>query len=321
MKKKILITGVAGFIGFNFSLKLLKKNFAVFGVDNFDDYYSVKLKKKRIQVLKKFNNFKLYNQDITDINSFNILLKHNFEYIFHFAAQAGVRYSVINPQKYINTNILGTINLFNFVKRNRPKATFFASSSSIYGDSKNFPLSEKDTPNPKNIYASSKILNEISAKNFSNDFNLRIYGLRFFTIYGEWGRPDMLLFKMLSSAFKKTILNLNNKGKHYRDFTYIDDVTEIMYSLMRVKQKKKYDIYNVCSNNPQFIKKTVDYFQKNFSKLLIKNIPKNTLDVFKTHGDNKKIKKILKYSKFTAFENGISNTYNWYKKHHKNLID
>jgi len=319
--KKILITGSAGFIGFNFSLKLLKKNYEVIGIDNYDDYYSVKLKKNRIQQLKKFKNFKFYHLDITDKDSFKILKKYKFTHIFHFAAQAGVRYSVINPVKYINTNILGTINLLEFVKLKKPESTFFASSSSIYGDSKKFPLSEKDLPSPKNIYASSKIINEISARTFSKKHNLKIYGLRFFTIYGEWGRPDMLLFKMLSSAFKKTILNLNNEGKHYRDFTYINDVTEIMYLLMKVKLKAKYDIFNVCSNNPQYVKTIISNFKKNYGKLFIKNIPKNNLDVFKTHGNNTKIKKILKFSKFTSFESGFLNTYKWYKKYYNKLID
>lgn len=319
--KKILITGSAGFIGFNFALKLLKKNYEVIGIDNFDDYYSVKLKKKRVQQLQKFKNFQFFYLDITNKIFFRKLKKYNYAHIFHFAAQAGVRYSVINPVKYINTNILGTINILEFVKIKKPLSTFFASSSSIYGDSKKFPLLENDSPNPKNIYASSKIINEISAKTFSKNYNLKIYGLRFFTIYGEWGRPDMLLFKILSSAFKKTILNLNNNGKHYRDFTYIDDVTEIMYLLMKTKHKIKYDVFNVCSNNPQYIKKIINDFAKKKGKLVIKNIPKNSLDVFKTHGDNKRIKKTLKFNKFTSFEKGFSNTYEWYKKYYKKLIN
>ena len=149
--KKILITGSAGFIGFNFALKLLKKNYEVIGIDNFDDYYSVKLKKKRVQQLKKFKNFQFFYLDITNKIFFRKLKKYNYAHIFHFAAQAGVRYSVINPVKYINTNILGTINILEFVKIKKPLSTFFASSSSIYGDSKKFPLLENDSPNPKNI--------------------------------------------------------------------------------------------------------------------------------------------------------------------------
>ena len=170
--KKILITGSAGFIGFNFALKLLKKNYEVIGIDNFDNYYSVKLKKKRIQQLKKFKKFKFFDLDINNKIFFKKLKKYDYNHVFHFAAQAGVRYSVINPVKYINTNILGTVNLLELVKIKKPISTFFASSSSIYGDSKKFPLFENDSPNPKNIYASSKIINEISAKTFSKNYTL-----------------------------------------------------------------------------------------------------------------------------------------------------
>jgi len=323
MKKKkiILITGAAGFIGFSLALKFLNhKNYQVIGIDNYDNYYSIHLKKKRISYLRKYKKFKFFQLNITETNSFIILKKYKFDHIFHFAAQVGVRYSIINPEKYINNNILGTINVLNFIKDQNPISTFFASSSSVYGDSKKFPLNEKDELRPKNIYATSKIINEISAKSFSKNYNLRIYGLRFFTIYGEWGRPDMLLFKILSNCLKKTQLKLNNKGNHYRDFTYIYDVTEILYLLTKKKIKKKFDIFNICSNNPQYIKKIIQNFQKKYENIKIKNIPKNNLDVFKTHGDNQKIRRLLKYDKFTKFQIGFSKTFNWFKKYNKNLI-
>ena len=194
MKKKILITGVVGFIGYSLAIKLLKENYHVIGVDNFDDYYSTKLKKKRLSQLKKYSRFQIKVFNIEKYESFNVIKKHNFDHIFHLAAQAGVRYSAINPKKYIKTNILGTINLFKFASTKKIKSIFFASSSSVYGDSKNFPLKENDKLYPKNIYATSKVINEITAKSFSKNYNMKIFGLRFFTVYGEWGRPDMLLF-------------------------------------------------------------------------------------------------------------------------------
>ena len=315
MKIKILVTGAAGFIGFNFAIKLLKStNYSVIGIDNFDNYYSIKLKKNRIKELKKFKSFIFHKLDIVNEKSYLTLSKYKFEYIFHFAAQAGVRYSVVNPEKYISTNILGTINLLNFVKNQKPKLTFFASSSSVYGDSKKFPLRESDNLNPKNIYAISKIINEISAKNYSKFYNLKIYGLRFFTIYGEWGRPDMLLFKILNCSVKNIKLNLNNNGKHYRDFTYINDVTKILFLLINKKIKKKFDIFNICSNNPQYIRKIVDIYKKNYGNLKVYKTEKNKLDVFKTHGDNQKIKKILNFKNFTKLDDGFYNTINWYKK-------
>jgi UDP-glucuronate 4-epimerase len=311
--KKYLITGVAGFIGFSFSKLLLEKGHKVFGIDNLDNYYSVNLKRKRLNYLKKNNNFKFKLINIEDIDSFKFFKKIKFDHIFHFAAQAGVRYSVINPDKYIKTNILGTINVLNFCKFIKPKSIFFASSSSVYGDSKKFPLKETDELNPKNIYASSKIINEITAESYSNKYNLNIYGLRFFTIYGEWGRPDMLLFKIIKNSIKKTALKLNNNGNHYRDFTYINDVVEILYRLSLKKINKKFDIFNICSNNPQFIKKVIKYFINSISYLKIKNIPKNNLDVFKTHGDNKKIISLTNFKNFTIFNKGFKNTCKWYK--------
>ena len=313
-KKTFLITGVAGFIGFNFSNLLLEKGHKVIGIDNLDDYYSVNLKKRRLKRLKKKKNFKFFLKNIENNETFNLIKKIKIDYVFHFAAQAGVRYSVINPDKYIKTNILGTINVFNFSKLIRPKLTFFASSSSVYGDSKKFPLKESDKLNPKNIYATSKIMNEIAAKSYSKNFNLRIYGLRFFTIYGEWGRPDMLLFKIIKNSLRKTPLELNNKGNHYRDFTYINDVIKILYLMSETRINKKFDIFNISSNNPQYIKKVIKFYKDKIASIKIKDIPKNNLDVFKTHGSNKKIINLTKFKNFTKFNDGFKNTCNWYFK-------
>ena len=320
LKKKLLITGVVGFIGFSLGLKLLEEGHYVVGIDNFDDYYSTKLKKKRLNKLKKYKRFKIKLFDIENFNSFNSIKNHHFDHIFHFAAQAGVRYSVVNPNKYIKTNILGTINLFKFASTKKTESIFFASSSSVYGDSKNFPLKETDKLYPKNIYATSKVINEVIAKSFSKNYNMKIFGLRFFTIYGQWGRPDMLLFKIFKCSIAKKKLELNNNGNHYRDFTYIDDVVEVLYMLMNKKINKSFDIYNICSNNPQNIKKLIKYFKNYISDLKVTNIPKNKLDVFKTHGDNKKITKLLNYKKFTKFELGFKQTFEWYKKNNKKLI-
>tara|TARA_Y100000816_G_scaffold292523_2_gene288330 strand:- start:4834 stop:5799 length:966 start_codon:yes stop_codon:yes gene_type:complete len=320
LKKKILITGTVGFIGFSLALKLLKAGHKVTGIDNFDDYYSLKLKKMRYKILIKYTNFSFKKFNIENFESFKVLKKYQFDHIFHFAAQAGVRYSVVKPKKYINTNILGTTNLFKFATSKKIKSLFFASSSSVYGDSKKFPLKENNSLHPKNIYATSKVINEITAKSFSKNYKLKIYGLRFFTVYGEWGRPDMLLFKLFKSSVENRRLELNNKGNHYRDFTYIDDVTNILYLLMNKKLKKSFDIFNICSNNPQSIKKIINEFRNKISSLKIKNVPKNKLDVFKTHGDNKKIDKLLKYRIYTNFDEGFKRTFIWYKSINKKSV-
>ena len=312
--KKILITGCAGFIGSQFTKKVVK-NYKVIGIDNFDPYYSTKLKKKRIQDLKKNKNFTFKNLDITNFKKLDdIIRKHNFEYVFHFAAQAGVRYSVINPNKYTHTNIVGTINLLDCFKNKKLKKIFLASSSSVYGESKRFPLKETEKLFPINHYAYTKLINEETGKYYSKNFNKNIYMLRFFTVYGKWGRPDMFLFKLFKSIFKKNYFDLNNRGNHERDFTYIDDVCEILLRIMKKKINKKYDIYNICSNNPVNIRKIILYLQDQVGlNLKINNISKNKLDVLKTHGSNKKIVNFIGFKKFTKYQDVIGNIFEWYK--------
>ena len=202
---KILITGVAGFIGFSIANKLLKdkRNF-VYGIDNFDNYYSIKYKKKRLsQIIKKKNFFFKYI-DIRQSSKIQNLFKNNyFDVVMHFAAQAGVRYSLINPKKYIEVNKKGFENLLNALKEKPPQKIIFASSSSVYGNSKKLPTNEKNILKPNNVYAKTKINNEKLAKMYKKKFGLNICGLRFFTVYGEWGRPDMFLFKLLKAYKKK----------------------------------------------------------------------------------------------------------------------
>ena len=190
---------------------------------------------------------------------------------------------------------------------------FYASSSSVYGDSKSFPLKENLILNPKNLYAKTKIKNEKDAKKFAKFYGKKIIGLRFFTVYGEWGRPDMLILKMLTCMDKNKHFELNNFGDHYRDFTYIEDVIKILILLIN-KKKFNYSIYNICSSKPIFIKKAVNQFKKITKYNFIKNIKKNKLDVYKTYGDNKKIINLVKIKKFTQFKKGLINTINWYKK-------
>ena len=211
---KILITGVAGFIGFNLAKFFLETNkkIKIIGIDNLDDYYSVKLKKDRIKNINKFKNFKFIKLDVYNKKALDKLFKKNkFDYVYHLAAQAGVRYSIENPQKYYNSNIIGFTNLLEVLRKNKVKKIIYASSSSVYGDSKKFPLKENLILKPKNIYALSKKFNEDLANVYKDLYKLNILGIRFFTVFGEWGRPDMFMLKYLKNIFWKANLNYTIK--------------------------------------------------------------------------------------------------------------
>ena len=314
---KILITGVAGFIGFSLAKKLLEMNHNVYGIDNIDQYYSKKYKNLRLNYLNRIRKFKFKKLDLSNRKkTLNFFKNKKFDYIFHFAAQAGVRYTAKNPKKYIETNIYGYLNILDSL-RAKPKILFYASSSSIYGEQKILPVSEKTKQNPINIYASTKYLNEIISQFYSEILNTKIIGLRFFTVYGEWGRPDMFLFKLFKSFFTKNFFYLNNSGNHKRDFTYIGDVVDIMIKLMKKKNYKNLKNYqiNICSNNPVSIKTIIKYFFKNYGIIKIKNIKRNNLDIKDTHGENYKLKNLIRHDKFTPAEECLKKTFEWYKKY------
>ena len=311
----ILITGCAGFIGYSLSAKLLKnKKIKIFGFDNLNKFYSVKLKRKRLSNLKKNKNFKFYKIDLSNKKKLsNLFEKEKINIVFHFAAQAGVRYVSSHPEKFIHSNILGFHNLIDVSKNHNIKKFFYASSSSVYGDSSKFPVDENSELNPKNIYGLSKKLNEEYIKINSNK-KTQYIGLRFFTVYGEWGRPDMLILKYLNYARKNKTLYLNNSGNHWRDFTYIDDVTKILSKLIKKKFREN-EIYNICSNRPILIKKLISYLNKKTGFNKIKNVDLNKLEVFKTHGKNIKLKKKINFSKYSNFNKNIDNTIKWFEKY------
>ena len=314
---KVLITGSAGFIGFNFSEYLLKKNYYVIGIDNINDYYSQKLKKDRLKILKKFKNFKFYKIDLIDrIKIKKIFLKNKFDFVFHFAAQAGVRYSVDNPNAYIDSNIVGFYNILEMVKKKKIKKFYYASSSSVYGNSKKFPLKEKQTLFPTNTYSLTKKFNEDLSEIFKKFYNINSIGIRFFTVYGEWGRPDMFYTKAIEAGLKKKKLYINNYGNHARDFTYIKDVNLILFNLMKNKISTDNNVINICSNHPINIVKIVKYIEKYTSKINIKKRNIQLADVLKTHGSNHRIIRNRLIKKFTNFDQGIKNTVKWYKKYH-----
>ena len=318
---KILITGACGFIGFNLANSFLKEKnkIQIIGIDNFDNYYTVKLKKKRLRILKKYKKFKFHKLDITKkLNIERLFKRYRFDNIIHLAAQAGVRYSLIDPKKYIDANLIGYLNIINQLSKNKVKSIFYASSSSVYGDNNNFPLKENEKLNPKNIYGVSKKLNEIIADYYSKKIKTKFIGMRFFTIYGEWGRPDMFFLKLFKSALSKNVFYLNNYGNHDRDFTYIGDIYNLINILIK-KTKKKHTVYNFSSNKPINISNLVNRVKKNHL-FKVKLAPLHIADIIKTHGSNRKILKKTKYKYFMDINKGFDITFDWYKKNNIHKI-
>ena len=313
-----LVTGCAGFIGYHVADSILKqdKQSKVIGIDNLNDYYSVKLKQKRIQLLKQNKRFNFLKINLIDKKKIiTVFKKHKIDFVIHLAAQAGVRYSLINPESYYESNIVGFSNIIEISHANNVKKFIFASSSSVYGDKKRYPLNETEKIYPKNIYSASKKLNEDIASDVSKISKMQMIGLRFFTIYGKWGRPDMLIFSFLKSAKEQKIYYLNDYGNHIRDFTHIDDVLIIINKLIKKKINQKFQIFNICSNNPIKINFLISRMQNYLTKkAIIKKVHHNKVEVFKTHGDNSKIKKYLKIRKFKNITNELNKIIDWYEK-------
>ena len=321
----ILITGCAGFIGSHLTRLLLSNNYCLTGIDNLNNYYSVKLKKDRLKNLIGQNkNFKFYKIDILDKKPLNSLFKeNNFDYVIHLAAQAGVRYSITNPDKYIHNNIEGFQNLLDNIKNyNSIQKVIYASSSSVYGLSKKTPFKENfKIQKPANIYAISKITNELMAYDFCQKYGKQLIGLRFFTVYGPWGRPDMAYYKFTSLAYDKKKITLNNSGNMYRDFTYIDDVnnciSEIIKKPINSNNKNQDYIFNIGSGMPIKISNLIKLIQKKTKKKLILDINKKSIgEIHKTFADCDKLKKYIDFAPSTNFEHGYGNFLNWFKKYH-----
>jgi len=314
----ILITGCAGFIGFHLSEFLSKKykKSKIIGFDNINNFYSPILKKMRIKELKKNKNFYFKKMDLENKKKLeNIFKKNKIKIVIHLAAQAGVRDSLKMPNSYFKSNFIGFMNIVAASNKNMVKKFIFASSSSVYGDKKKFPLKENMNISPKNIYAATKKINEDIANDLSKISNMKMIGLRFFTVYGKFGRPDMFIFKFLNSLLNNKKFYLFNKGNHYRDYTHIDDVVNIIINLIKKKITRKFQIFNICSNNPIDLNKLVKFIS-NFLNIKPKIIKKkrNSIEVLKTHGDNKKILSFLKIKlrKNIFFE--LPTIIDWYKK-------
>ena len=242
---KILITGAAGFIGFHLSKKLLNEHYIVFGIDNLNNYYDVNLKKDRVSYLNKSKNFIFNKIDLSNKKKINKIIEQNkIKYIVHLAAQAGVRYSIDHPEFYFKNNLEGFFNILEIAKINKIKHLIFASTSSVYGNNSKFPLTEQmNTDQPLSFYAATKKSNEVMAYSYSNIYKLPSTALRFFTVYGPYGRPDMSLFKFTKAILSNKKISFFNSGDHIRDFTYVDDIVDGV--LAALDNPRCYEIYNL----------------------------------------------------------------------------
>lgn len=314
----ILVTGSAGFIGYHLCNKLAAYNQNVVGLDNINSYYDIDLKLARLSELKKQKKFKFIKVDISNKKKLNeIFRKNKFKQVIHLAAQAGVRYSIYNPDVYFKSNLTGFQNILDLSRKYKIKHFIFASSSSVYGDQKKYPIKENFTTDyPLSFYAATKKADEVLSFSYSKIYKLPITCLRLFTVYGPYGRPDMAPFKFTDSAFKNKKIMIHNKGKHYRDFTYVDDVVEAIIKIKNYKPKNNFEVYNVCSSKTISLKYFIRLVEKITKKKLRKKyVKKQRGDVLKTYGSNYKLKKnILKKYKFTKLEFGMKKFVDWYKK-------
>ena len=314
---KYLVTGCAGFIGYYLSKSLINNKDKVYGIDNLNNYYDINLKKKRLVNLNT-QNFYFSKIDIKNYKKLRDFFKKNkFDLVYHLAAQAGVRYSILSPETYFDNNLKGFFNILECCREFKIKNLIFASTSSVYGKQNNFPLSEKtSTDQPLSFYAATKKCNEIMAYSYSEIYKLKCTAIRFFTVYGPMGRPDMALYKFSDSINNNKSLKLYNSGKHTRDFTFIDDVVLYLKKFRSNKQKNYYEIYNICSNNPVSLMRYLEVIEKNFKKKTkINKLKLQKGDVIKTHGDNTKIKRLFGNIKFTNIEKGVSKFVKWFKNY------
>lgn len=325
--KTILVTGAAGFIGMHTSLELLK-NFKVVGIDNLSSYYDVSLKKKRLEILRKNKNFFFYKTDICDNKKITkIFKKIKPDVVIHLAAIAGVRYSILNPNIYIQTNLVGFGNIINLSKNLKVKHFVYASSSSVYGGNKKKIAEETDSvDNPVSLYAATKKSNELIAYTYSSLFNMPTTGLRFFTVYGPWGRPDMALYMFVKSILNKKNINVFNRGKMFRDFTYVDDIVDGIIKVVNKpvsRQNKKlnqapYSVFNIGSGKSVKLLKFISEIEKNLQMRAKKNMmPMQLGDVKKSLSSIKKLNRWVGYKPKFNIQKGIKNFVDWYLSFYK----
>lgn len=312
--KKVLITGCAGFIGFHLAKALLTKNVDILGIDNFNDYYSPLLKKERAKILEE-NKTSVLNIDLCDLEALKkVVFDYNPTHVVHLAAQAGVRYSLKNPLAYVQSNLVGFTHLLEVLKEKPEIKTVFASSSSVYGDNQKVPFSESDVVDcPKNFYGSTKKANEVMAYAYHSLYNLSLIGMRFFTVYGPWGRPDMAYYLFSEKILKGEPIDVYEGASIKRDFTYIDDIVEGLIASLDFKAG--YEIFNLGNNTPVLLNEFIHLLEKALGKKAIKNyLPQAKGDMEVTFADISKAKKHLHFQPKTDLETGLKHFANWFLK-------
>ncbi len=321
---KILVTGSAGFIGFHVSKKLVENGHKIVGIDNLNSYYDIKLKKNRHKYLKeKFKkNFSFFKIDLKNYSKLKKLFKkEKFDYVINLAAQAGVRMSIDKPDSYFDSNLVGFYNILKCSTNFKIKHLVAASSSSVYGEQRDNTKENYETSKPIQFYAATKKANEVMAHAFSNIYKIPITIIRFFTVYGPWGRPDMALYKFTNAIINDKTFELYNRGNHYRDFTFIDDIVDgTLRALRKIPRSKDipYQVYNLGNNRPVNLKIFVKELEKQVNKKAkFKNLGYQKGDVYKTSADISKAKKNLGYKPKVNIKTGISKFLSWYKRYNK----
>jgi UDP-glucuronate 4-epimerase len=317
---KILITGVAGFIGFHLAKKLLESGNQVYGVDNLNDYYDVGLKQARLEQLLPYPKFTFEYLDISDRSlTANLFAAGDFEVVVHLAAQAGVRYSLENPHAYVDSNLIGFTNILEGCRHSAIQHLIFASSSSVYGKNTQVPFSVEDrVDTPVSLYAATKKANELMAHAYSHLYQIPTTGLRFFTVYGPWGRPDMAYYKFVKAIAEDQPIDVYNYGKMMRDFTYIDDVVAGIIKLIphRAKSRPPYKIYNLGNNNPVELQEFIATIETLMGKTAQKNfLPLQPGDVISTYADIEELMTDIDFAPATSIAHGLGNFVHWYQSY------
>jgi UDP-glucuronate 4-epimerase len=335
-KDSILITGAAGFIGFHLAHRLCRDGYQVVGLDNLNSYYDVQLKKDRLAILKAFPNFTFSEADLKDHEAIDVIFeKHTFRYVVNLAAQAGVRYSLTNPRVYIESNLNGFLNILEACRAHKIEHLVYASSSSVYGANKGMPFSvHKNVDHPLSLYAATKKSNELMAHSYSSLFNLPTTGLRFFTVYGPYGRPDMALFIFTKSILEGKPIDVYNNGQMMRDFTYVDDIVESISRLIPRPAKPNaawtgfnpdpatsfapYRIFNIGNSSPVQLLDYIETVERKLGKKAIKNfMPLQDGDVPETYADVEDLMNEVDFRPSTSIDFGIGKFIDWYLSYYK----